>query len=69
MIYTGHATMRHVSHLQCPPLVTQQILEAIRSRFGQSILMEAVCAWPLRIDQLDPETKERIANIGCSLGA
>ena len=39
MIYTGHATMRHVSHLQHPPAVTSRILEAVRAGFADSIFV------------------------------
>lgn len=39
MIYSGHATMRHVSHLQHPPAVTSQILEAVESGFADSIFI------------------------------
>src|SRR5580658_7870900 len=31
MIYSGHATLKHVSHLQDPPALTARILEAVRS--------------------------------------
>lgn len=31
MIYSGHTTMKHVSHLQYPPDVTSRLLEAVKS--------------------------------------
>src|SRR5580692_9542864 len=34
MIYSGHATMRHVSRFQSPPAITSHILEAVRSGFA-----------------------------------
>jgi len=37
MIYSGHATMRHVSRLQYPPDVMSRILEAVRSGFADLI--------------------------------
>lgn len=39
MIYSGHATMRHISRFQAPPAVTGQILEAVRSGFADSIFV------------------------------
>ena len=39
MIYSGHATMRHTSHLQHPPPVTRQILEAVKSGIADSIFV------------------------------
>ncbi len=39
LIYTGHATIRHVSRLQALPAVTSRILEAVRSRFADLIFV------------------------------
>ena len=39
MIYSGHATMRHVSRAQAPPAVMSGILEAVRSRFADLIFI------------------------------
>jgi hypothetical protein len=39
MIYTGHATIKHVSHFQAPPAVTSRILDAVRSRFADLIFI------------------------------
>jgi hypothetical protein len=39
MIYSGHVTTRHISHLQDPPEVTRQILEAVESGFADSIFI------------------------------
>jgi hypothetical protein len=39
MIYSGHATIRHASHLQHPPEVTRGILEAVRSGFADLIFI------------------------------
>ncbi len=39
MIYSGHATIRHVSREQASPAVTSCILEAVRSRFADSIFI------------------------------
>jgi hypothetical protein len=39
MIYSGHATMRHVSRAQVPPAVTSRILEAVRSGFADLIFV------------------------------
>ena len=39
MIYSGHATMRHVSRLQTLPAVTSRILEAVRSGFADLIFV------------------------------
>lgn len=39
MIYSGHATMRHVSRLQYPPATMSSILEAVRSRFADLIFV------------------------------
>jgi hypothetical protein len=44
MIYSGHATTRHVSRAQAPPVVMNGILEAVRSRFADLIF---VCRHPL----------------------
>ena len=39
MIYSGHATMRHVSRGQSLPAVTSRILEAVRSGFADLIFV------------------------------
>jgi hypothetical protein len=39
MIYTGHATIKHVSHSQAPPEVTGRVLDAVRSRFADLIFI------------------------------
>ena len=39
MIYSGHATMRHVSRGQMPPAVMSHILEAVRSGFADLIFV------------------------------
>jgi hypothetical protein len=39
MIYTGHATIKHVSHFQALPAVTSRILDAVRSRFADLIFI------------------------------
>ena len=39
MIYTGHATMRHVSRLQYPPEVTSRIMAAVRAGFADLIFV------------------------------
>jgi hypothetical protein len=39
MIYSGHATMRHVSRGQEPPAVMSRILEAVRSGFADVIFL------------------------------
>jgi hypothetical protein len=39
MIYSGHATMRHVSNDQALPAVTGRILEAVRSGFANLIFV------------------------------
>jgi hypothetical protein len=39
MIYSGHATMRHVSRGQALPAVTSRILEAVRSGFADLIFV------------------------------
>jgi hypothetical protein len=39
MIYSGHATMRHISRDQEPPAVMGRILEAIRAGFANSIFV------------------------------
>jgi hypothetical protein len=39
MIYSGHATIRHASHLQHPPAVTGRILEAVKSGFADLIFI------------------------------
>jgi hypothetical protein len=39
MIYSGHATIRHVSRAQEPPAVTSRILEAVRSGFADLIFI------------------------------
>jgi hypothetical protein len=39
MIYSGHATMRHVSRGQDSPAVTSRILEAVRSEFADLIFV------------------------------
>jgi hypothetical protein len=39
MIYSGHATMRHLSRLQYQPATMSRILEAVRSRFADLIFV------------------------------
>jgi hypothetical protein len=39
MIYSGHATIRHASHLQHPPELTSHLLEAVRSGFADLIFV------------------------------
>jgi hypothetical protein len=39
MIYSGHATMRHVSRLQREPAITSRILESVRSGFADLIFI------------------------------
>src|SRR5271165_1273214 len=39
MIYSGHATTRHVSHLQYPPEVTGRILGAVKAGFADLIFV------------------------------
>jgi hypothetical protein len=39
MIYSGHATMRHVSRFQEPPQVMRRILEAVGAGFADSIFV------------------------------
>jgi len=39
MIYSGHATMKHLCRLQEPPAVMSSILEAVRSQFANSIFI------------------------------
>ncbi len=39
MIYSGHATMKHVSRVQALPAVTSRILEAVRSGFADLIFV------------------------------
>jgi hypothetical protein len=39
MIYSGHATVRHVSRLQYPPAVMSRILEAVKSGFADLIFV------------------------------
>jgi len=39
MIYSGHATISHISRLQYPPEVSRQILEAVRSGFADLIFV------------------------------
>lgn len=39
MIYSGHATMRHVCRLQHPPEMTSQILSAVKSGFADLIFV------------------------------
>ena len=39
MIYSGHATIRHVSRDQHLPAVTSCVLEAVRSGFADLILI------------------------------
>ncbi len=39
MIYSGHATMKHVSDLQWGPAMTSRILEAVRSGFADLIFV------------------------------
>jgi len=39
MIYTGHATIRHVSRFQALPAVTSRVFEAVRSGFADLIFI------------------------------
>jgi len=39
MIYSGHATIRHVSRAQVLPAVTRRILESVRAGFADSIFL------------------------------
>jgi hypothetical protein len=39
MIYSGHATIRHASHMQHPPVVARRILEAVRSGFADLVFV------------------------------
>jgi hypothetical protein len=39
MIYSGHATMKHVSRLQYPPEITSRILESVKSGFADLIFV------------------------------
>jgi hypothetical protein len=39
MIYSGHATIRHVSRFQAPPEVTSRVLEAARSGLADFIFI------------------------------
>jgi hypothetical protein len=39
MIYSGHATMKHLCRLQEPPAVMSSILQAVRSQFANSIFI------------------------------
>jgi hypothetical protein len=39
MIYSGHATMKHVSRAQALPAVTRRILESVRSGFADLIFV------------------------------
>ena len=39
MIYSGHATMRHISRGQCMPVMMRRILEAVRSGFADVIFI------------------------------
>jgi hypothetical protein len=39
MIYSGHATLKHVSRAQAVPAVTRRILEAVRARFADLIFL------------------------------
>jgi hypothetical protein len=39
MIYSGHATIRHVSRAQEPPAIMRRILEAVRSGFADLIFV------------------------------
>jgi hypothetical protein len=39
MIYSGHATIRHVSHLQHAPELTKLMLEAVKSGFADLIFV------------------------------
>jgi len=39
MIYSGHATIRHASHFQLAPAMTSRILEAVRSRFADLVVV------------------------------
>ena len=39
MIYSGHATIRHVSRAQASPAVTRRILESVRAGFADSIFL------------------------------
>jgi hypothetical protein len=39
MIYSGHATIKYVSHLQHPPELTNHILEAVKAGFADLIFV------------------------------
>jgi hypothetical protein len=39
MIYSGHATVKHDSRLQYPPVITSRILESVRSGFADLIFI------------------------------
>lgn len=39
MIYSGHATMRHPSRFQYPPIIMSQIMEAVGSRTADSLFI------------------------------
>jgi hypothetical protein len=39
MIYSGHATMKHLCRLQEPPAVMSSILQAVRSQFANAIFI------------------------------
>jgi hypothetical protein len=39
MIYSGHATMKHISRAQAPPEVTSQVLDALKSGFADLIFV------------------------------
>jgi len=39
MIYSGHATMKHLCRLQEPPAAMRSILQAVRSQFANSIFI------------------------------
>jgi len=39
MIYSGHATIRHVSRAQALPAVTRRILDSVRAGFAHSIFL------------------------------
>ena len=39
MIYSGHATIRHISRAQALPAVTSRVMEAVRSRYADLIFI------------------------------
>jgi hypothetical protein len=63
MIYSGHATMKHISRAQEPPAVMRRILEAVRSGFADVIF---IYRHPLDScsDKLDLVADIRFATMG-----